>query len=112
MSVLVVSSPLLTVGKNRISFGEFLESLFGLLIAGVLIRMMLNSQLAIGLFEFGFAGVAVDAEHLIIVSLFQVRAFWEMTAGQGPDAESVNSNRSRVSPAPAVMGTTFVLRLS
>ena len=47
---------------------HFLEAGFGLLVAGVAVGMVLAGQLAVGFFEIGFGGVALDAEGFIEIA--------------------------------------------
>jgi len=58
---------LLRVGEDLIGFGNFLEFLFRLLVAGIAVRVMLERELPIGLFDLVFAGAAIDTEQFVVV---------------------------------------------
>ena len=59
----------LGIGKNLVRLVEFLEALLGVLIAGITIGMKLDSESAVGFFQFSFAGAAIDAENFVVISL-------------------------------------------
>jgi hypothetical protein len=67
MAVLIVSCPLLSVGENLISFGNFLEFFFSLLIARIAVRVILECQLPVDFLYLVFAGIAGNPEQLVIV---------------------------------------------
>ena len=71
MAVGVVGRAALGVGEDLVGLGRLLELLLGLGIVGVDVRVQLAGQLAEGFFDFGRVGVAVDAEHLVVVAWHQ-----------------------------------------
>ncbi len=70
MAEAVVTGALVGVGQYVVGLGRLLELLLGLLVAGVLVGVILYGGLAIGLLYRIGIGVAFDAEHLVIISLF------------------------------------------
>ena len=58
----------LGIGEDLIGLVEFLELLLGLFVAGVAIGMKLNGETTVGLFQFVFAGAAIDTEDFVIVA--------------------------------------------
>ena len=71
MTISIIASPRLTVGKNGISLCCFLEFFFGLIVIRISIRMMLHGQLTIGAFEFLVAHTTGNAKYFVVVSLAQ-----------------------------------------
>ena len=71
MAELVELGPLLRIGEHRVRFGQLLELLLGRLVARVPVGMVLERQLAIGLFDLVLAGVAAQAEDFIVVPFVQ-----------------------------------------
>ncbi len=69
MAESVVEAALLVVGQHGIGLGRFLEELFRLCVAGVPIRMVLQREFPIGALDLAFAGLALDAEDLVIITL-------------------------------------------
>jgi hypothetical protein len=67
MAVTVVGRALLRVLQHLVGLGDFLEHLLRLLVAGVLVRVVLDRLLAVGLFELLLAGALGDAEEFVIV---------------------------------------------
>ena len=68
MTILVISRALLSIRKDLVGFLGFLEMLFGLGIVRIAIRMVFHGQLAVGLLDFFFRGVAVDAVNVVKVA--------------------------------------------
>jgi hypothetical protein len=66
--VAIVSSSLIIVHQDLISFAEFLKFLFGGRIPRVFIRMVFYRQLAVGLLQVLDAGIALDPENFVIIS--------------------------------------------
>jgi len=66
---LIISSPLLGIGKNFIGFRKLLEFFFRFLVPRIFIRMILKRQLTISFFYFQFRGIAMNLQHLIIITL-------------------------------------------
>jgi hypothetical protein len=66
--VLIVNGTLFLIRQNAVGFRRFFERFFGLLIAGVFIRMILDGQLAVSTFDLLLAGGPGDSEHLVIIS--------------------------------------------
>ena len=70
MAELVVAGALIGVRQHIVGFGCLLELLLGLLIPRVLVGVILDSRLAVGLLYLVGIGVFLDAQHLVVVSLF------------------------------------------
>src|SRR5207248_5356633 len=49
-------------------FAQFLEFFLGGFVAGIFVGMILEGQLAIGLFDFLLAGAAVHPENIVIIA--------------------------------------------
>ena len=79
MTVLVVCRTFLRIGKYFVGFFGFLEMVFRFWIIRVAVRMMLHRQLAVGFLDFVFAGVAVNAQHFIVVAFAHINFLdkWE-----------------------------------
>ena len=60
MAELVVLGAFLGIGKHFVGLGHLLELVFGGLVVGVLVGMMLDGQLAEGLLDLDLGGIAVD----------------------------------------------------
>ncbi len=69
MAIAVVSLPLVRIGKDLVSFGRFLESLRGLVIARIAVRMILQRHLSIGFLDLLDRGVAADPEDFVKIAL-------------------------------------------
>jgi hypothetical protein len=69
VSELIVDPPLFRITQDFISLGGYLETFLGVFVAGIFIRMVFESQLAVGFFQFGLRSVSVDSQNLIKVSL-------------------------------------------
>jgi hypothetical protein len=68
---LVVGGALLGVGENLVGLLGLLEFLLrGLVVRGA-VRMVLHRELPIGLLDLLVGGVAVDAEHRVVIALFR-----------------------------------------
>jgi len=65
---LVVRGAFLIVRDYLVGFRGFLEALLGRLVARVLVRVVLDSQLAIRLLDVVLAGALLDAKDLVIIS--------------------------------------------
>ena len=71
---LVVAGALIGVAEHIISLGSLLEFLLGSFFLGIafallLVGVVLNRQLAIGLFQVIGRGVLIHAQHLVVISL-------------------------------------------
>jgi hypothetical protein len=64
----IVLCATLGVAEDLVGGRRFLEALFGLFVAGVAIRMLLERHLPIGALQLLLARLASDAEHLIEVT--------------------------------------------
>ena len=69
MAVAVVGGALLAVGEVLIGLVELFEASFGLLVAGVAVRMALHRRLAEGRFQVRFAGGAGDPKDFVEIAL-------------------------------------------
>ena len=70
MAKLVIAGAFIGVGKHRISLINFLKFFLGGFAIRVEVRMVLLSQLFIGLFDSLLVSIAADAEHLIVIAFF------------------------------------------
>src|ERR1044072_7838020 len=68
LTILIVKFSILWIGKFVISLLQKLELLFCSLVIGIQIGMKLARQFAIGLLDFIFGCLALDAQHLVVVS--------------------------------------------
>ncbi len=65
----VIGTTLLSIAQDRIGFAHFLEFLFGFRIPGILVRMILHRQLAVGGLELLLVRILGYAQNLVIVAL-------------------------------------------
>src|SRR5204863_3826170 len=72
VTVAVVRGALVGIGQGLVGFLGLLEQLFGLGIIRVAIRMVFHREAPIRLFDDFLVGVAVDAQHLVVVTLCHV----------------------------------------
>jgi hypothetical protein len=68
MAVTVIGGALLLVAQHRVGFAALLEALFGAVIVGVAVRVILQRQLAIGALDLNVSRRARDAEYFVIVA--------------------------------------------
>ena len=68
-AVLVVALALVGVREDRVGLGGLLELLLGLLVPGVLVRVELHGQLAVGLLDLVEGGFFAYAQYFIVVAL-------------------------------------------
>jgi hypothetical protein len=66
----VVARALLAVGENCIGLAALLEALLGRRIVGIAVRMVLQSQPAIGALNFLVVGRAADAQDLVVIAFY------------------------------------------
>ena len=64
----VVRRALVGVGEDRVRLGALLELLFGRLVAGIAVRVVLERQLAVGALHLDLGDGARDAEDLVVVA--------------------------------------------
>ena len=90
MAVAVVGGALIGVAQHLVGLAGLLELLLGRMVAGIAVRMVLQRLLAVGALQFLIAGVARDAQNLVIICFahscirthlllgfrFQVSASW------------------------------------
>ena len=69
---LVVRASLLAVRQNLVGFLDLFELLFRFLAVRVAIRVILHRQLAVSLFDVVVGGVAIDAQHIVVIFLGHV----------------------------------------
>src|SRR6185437_2041908 len=72
MAMLIICRALPWISQYFVGFLGFLEMLFRLWIIRIAVRMMLHRQLTIGFLDFVLAGVAVNAQHFIIVAFAHI----------------------------------------
>ena len=65
---LVVAGSAGRVRENLVGLGGFLELPLGIVVPGVLVGVMLEGQLAVGLLDVLFPGIAVDPQNLVVVA--------------------------------------------
>jgi hypothetical protein len=65
---LIVRGPLPRVGQDFVRFLRFLEFLFGVLVVRAAVRMMLHRELPVRLLDVLFGGVAIQAQHRVVVA--------------------------------------------
>src|SRR5438105_1146270 len=66
---LVVRRALVRIGEHFVGLLRLLEVLFGLGVLGIAVRMPFHGEAPVGLLQVLFAGVAVDAQHFVVVAL-------------------------------------------
>src|SRR5579871_517485 len=64
----VVGGPLLRIAEHTVRLGSFLELLFASGVVGVVIGMILASQLAVRTLDVGIAGVLGDTQNFVVIS--------------------------------------------
>jgi hypothetical protein len=69
VAISIVCCALLGIGKDRIGFGRFLESIFGLFVSRIAIRVILKRELSIRALHFLVCRGFRDAQDFVIVSL-------------------------------------------
>ena len=69
-AVLVVQLALLRVREHLVCFVDLLELCLGVLIAGVIVRVVLHGKLAVCLFDLGIACALGYPQHFVIITLF------------------------------------------
>lgn len=69
-AVLVVQLALFRVRKHLVCFVDLLELCLGVLIAGVIVRVVLHGKLAVCLFDLGIACALGYPQHFVIITLF------------------------------------------
>ena len=69
-AVLIVQLALLRVRKHLVGFIDFLELFLGILIAGVVVRVVLHGQLAVSLFDLRIGGRFGYSQHFVVIALF------------------------------------------
>jgi hypothetical protein len=65
----VVHVPLVGIGEDRVRLGRFLELVLRGLVAWILVRVVLDGELAVGALDLGLGGGLGDAEDLVIIPL-------------------------------------------
>jgi hypothetical protein len=83
MAIAIIGRALLRVLQAVIGFVDFLELRFGLGIAGVLVRMPLHRELAVGRFQLAVAYRARDAQDFVVVALGHQQAPFKKMAFVG-----------------------------
>src|ERR1035441_2174806 len=66
----VIARALFAVGENCVGFAALLEAILGGRIVGIAVRMVLQSELAIGAFDFLVVGRAADAQHFVVIAFY------------------------------------------
>jgi hypothetical protein len=68
VAVLVVEGAFAGVTEDLVGLAEFLELLLGGFVTGILIRMVLQRELAVGLFDFFLLRASLDAEDFVTIA--------------------------------------------
>jgi hypothetical protein len=66
---LVVGGALLRVAQHLVGLLRLLEVLLGLRVVRIAVRVPLHGEAPVGLLQVLLAGVAVDAQHFVVVAL-------------------------------------------
>src|ERR1019366_5019929 len=66
----VIARALFAVGENRVGFAALLEALFGRRIVGIAVRMVLQSELAIGALDILVVSRATNAQHFVVIAFY------------------------------------------
>ena len=77
---LVIAPALLWIGEHRVGLGGLLELLFGALVIGIPVGMVLERHLAIGALDLRLTGVLRYAEHVVVVALTHALATFTIAA--------------------------------
>ena len=70
MAKLVVTCFLVGVAQYIVCFGSLFELFFGILIAGVVVRVVLHGQLAVSLLDLRIGGRFGYSQHFVVITLF------------------------------------------
>ena len=73
MSKLVIPCPFIGIAQYVIRLCGFLKLLFGLLVTGILVRVVLDGLLPVGFLYLIGRGVLLDSQHFVVISLFHIR---------------------------------------
>ena len=68
-AIAVVARTQFRTGEDLVGLGSLLELLFGLFIARIAVRVVLHRELAIGLFDLAFGGIAGQSKNIVAVAL-------------------------------------------
>src|SRR3990172_2645063 len=87
----IILAPLLGIAQYAIGLGGFLELLFGFfMILGILVRMPLQRELAVGFLDLLWSGRARHAQHIVVIALL---------VGHVAPARHRDSGKGLMSPA-------------
>ena len=84
----VISSAFLRIAEGFVGFAKFLEFFLGILVAGILVRMILERELAVSLFNFFFRSIPQNAEHLVVIALGHGQSLSDQLSGFSPSEGS------------------------
>ena len=65
----VIGGALVAVLEHLVGLVDFLEAMLAVAVAGILVRMQLHRELAIGALEIGIGRYALDSQHLVVTAL-------------------------------------------
>src|ERR1019366_1310224 len=68
MAVTIIGGALVGIAEDVIRLANFLEFFLGSFVARVLVRVKLNSELAIRLFQIFSRNVLADAQHFVVIA--------------------------------------------
>jgi hypothetical protein len=69
VSEAIVGRAALAVAQHLVRFADLLEAVLGGPVAGILVRVILEGELAVGLLQVLIGGRPLDSEHLVVVTL-------------------------------------------
>ncbi len=75
VAIAVISGALLGIAQDAVRLGGFLESLFGILIVGIAVRVVLERQFAVSALQPRVVTVAAYAQDFVVVALGGVHFF-------------------------------------
>src|SRR6185437_10409630 len=101
MAEAVVLGAFLLIGEDAVGLGGFLERFFRAGIALVAVGVVLERQAAVGALDVGVAGIAGNAEHFVIITLFgHVAELWELDSGRRLRGSLRDLDHGRADEAP------------
>ena len=90
---LVVGRFFLGIAQGLVGFTDFLEFLLGLLVVGILVRMIFDGELAVGFFDFISGGTLADAQHLVVIALGH--AYCSLVSSVSPEGAATTTEAAR-----------------
>src|SRR5215471_9112911 len=100
VAVAIVGGTLVRVAQHRVRFGRLLETLLGLGIARVLVRVVLDGELPIRALQLRLGGIAADTEDFVIIPLAHPFATFTI-AGRSRRSPSMYPRRNSSTTSPS-----------